>query len=181
VEQGAEAIIVTASGCGVVVKDYAYLMRDDAQYAEKARRVAELARDPVEVIAAEWKRFAPMVAMDHGPQRVAFQAPCTLQHGQKLVGRVEEILEAIGLELTDVADAHLCCGSSARIRYCSRRCRTGSEENKLAALEAGDPDVIATANIGCLLQLGSGTRRPVRHWIELFDARLRSRPADRHA
>jgi len=181
VEQGAEAIIVTASGCGVVVKDYAYLMRDDAQYAEKARRVAELARDPVEVIAAEWKRFAPMVAMDHGPQRVAFQAPCTLQHGQKLVGRVEEILEAIGLELTDVADAHLCCGSSGTYSILQPALSQRLKENKLAALEAGDPDVIATANIGCLLQLGSGTRRPVRHWIELFDARLRSRPAGRQA
>ncbi len=87
IERGAEAILASASGCGVVVKDYAYLLRDDENYAGKAKRVSELARDPVEVVAAEWKRFAPMVAMDHGPQRVAFQAPCSLQHGQQLVGQ----------------------------------------------------------------------------------------------
>ncbi len=112
IERGVEAIVVSASGCGVVVKAYGHLLRDDPAYADKARRVAALARDSVEVIAAEWKRFAPLVAMDHGPQRVAFHSPCTLQHGQRLVGDVEEILEAIGLELTPVADSHLCCGSA---------------------------------------------------------------------
>src|SRR5438445_811099 len=88
-------VVQKKGGCGVVVKDYAYLLRDDAEYSEKAKRVSELARDPVAVIAAEWKRLAPMVAMDHGPQRVAFQSPCTLQHGLQLAGRVEEILAAI--------------------------------------------------------------------------------------
>jgi glycolate oxidase iron-sulfur subunit len=181
VEDRAEAIIASASGCGVLIKDYAYLMREDRRYAEKARRISELARDPVEVIAAEWKRFAPMVAMDHGPQRVAFHAPCTLQHGLKLVGRVEEILEALGFELTNVADAHLCCGSAGTYSILQPSLSQRLKENKVSALEAGDPDIIATANIGCLLQLGSGTSRPVRHWIELFDARLRSRPANRQA
>jgi glycolate oxidase iron-sulfur subunit len=174
IQEGAEAILVSASGCAVVVKDYAYLLRDDAQYAEKAKRVSELARDPVEVIAAEWKRFAPMVAMDHGPQLVAFQSPCTLQHGQQLVGRVEEILEAIGLELTDVSDGHLCCGSAGTYSILQPELSRQLRANKLAALEAGDPGVIVTANIGCLTHLASGTRRPVRHWIELFESRLRS-------
>jgi glycolate oxidase iron-sulfur subunit len=174
IQKGAEAILVSASGCGVVVKDYAYLLRDDAQYAEKAKRVSELARDPVEVIAAEWKRFAPMVAMDHGPQLVAFQSPCTLQHGQQLAGRVEEILEAIGLELTDVSGGHLCCGSAGTYSILQPELSRQLRANKLAALEAGDPGVIVTANIGCLTHLASGTRRPVRHWIELFESRLRS-------
>jgi glycolate oxidase iron-sulfur subunit len=174
VESGAEAIIITASGCGVVVKDYGYLLRDDAAYATKAKRIAELARDPVEVIAAEWKRFAPMVAMDHGPQRVAFHAPCTLQHGQRLTHRVEEILEAVGLELTPVADAHLCCGSAGTYSILQPELSGRLRTNKLAALEAGKPDVVATANIGCLVHLAGAAKEPVQHWLELFEARLRT-------
>ena len=181
VEGGAEAIVVTASGCGVLVKDYAWLLRDDPAYADKARRVAALARDPVEVIAAEWKRLAPLVAMDHGPLKIAFQAPCTLQHGQKLGGRVEEILEAIGLELTDVAGAHLCCGSAGTYSILQPELSGRLKANKITALEAGDPEIIATANIGCLAHLQSATERPVRHWIELFDARLRSRASARQS
>ncbi len=174
VERGAEAILASASGCGVVVKDYAYLLRDDAQYADKAKRISGLARDPVEVIAAEWKRFAPMVAMDHGPQRVAFQSPCSLQHGQQLGGRVEEILEAIGLELTDVGGGHLCCGSAGTYSILQPELSRRLKANKLAALEAGAPGLIVTANIGCLTHLAGGTRLPVRHWIEVFEGRLRS-------
>ena len=181
VERGAEAIVVTASGCGVLVKDYAWLLRDDSLYAEKARRVAELARDPVEVVAAEWKRFAPLVAMDHGPLKVAFQAPCTLQHGQKLAGRVEEILEAIGLELTDVAEAHLCCGSAGTYSILQPELSERLKAAKIEALERGDPEIITTANIGCLAHLQSATRRPVRHWVEVFDARLRSRASARQS
>ena len=174
VEQGAEAILSSASGCGVVVKDYAYLLRDDPLYADKAKKISELARDPVEVIAAEWKRFAPMVAMDHGPQRIAFQSPCTLQHGQQLAGRVEEILEAIGLELTDVSDSHLCCGSAGTYSILQPELAQRLRANKLAALRAGDPGAIVTANIGCLTHLSSGTRLPVQHWIEVFEGRLRT-------
>ena len=175
IKQGAEAIVVTASGCGVTVKDYGHLLRDDPQYADKARMVGQLARDPVEVIADEWKRFAPLVAMDHGPQRVAFHSPCTLQHGQQLNGRVEEILEAIGLELAPVADGHLCCGSAGTYSILQPALSEQLKINKLAALEASAPDLIATANIGCLNHLASGTQRPVRHWVEIFDARLRTR------
>jgi glycolate dehydrogenase iron-sulfur subunit len=175
VEKGAEAIVVTASGCGVSVKDYGHLLRDDPEYAAKAQRVSGLARDPVEVIAAEWKRFAPLVAMDHGPQRVAFHSPCTLQHGQKLGGRVEEILEAIGLELAPVKDGHLCCGSAGTYSILQPVLSQQLKINKLEALETSEPDMIATANIGCLSHLASGTQRPVRHWLEIFDSRLRTR------
>ncbi|MGH8713955.1 MAG: glycolate oxidase subunit GlcF, partial [Casimicrobiaceae bacterium] len=173
IERGAEAIVVSASGCGVVVKAYDHLLRDDPAYADKARRVAALARDPVEVIAAEWKRFAPLVAMDHGPQRVAFHSPCTMQHGLRLIGNVEEILEAIGLELTPVADAHLCCGSAGTYSILQPALSEKLKADKLAALEAAAPDVIATANIGCLVHLASAARRPVLHWIEIFESRLR--------
>src|SRR5450755_1869393 len=175
VENGAEAIVVTASACGVAVKDYGHLLRDDPEYADKARRVGQLARDPVEVIADEWKQFAPLVAMDHGPQRVAFHSPCTLQHGQKLDGRVEEILEALGLELAPVADGHLCCGSAGTYSILQPELSQKLKVNKLEALVASEPDMIATANIGCLNHLATGTKLPVRHWVEIFDARLRSR------
>jgi glycolate oxidase iron-sulfur subunit len=172
VERGAEAIVVTASGCGVQLKEYGDLLREDPVYAERARRIAALARDPVEIVAAEWKRIAPLVAMDRGAQRVAFQAPCTLQHGLRLGGRVEEILKALGLELTAVADAHLCCGSAGTYSILQPDLSQQLRANKLTALEAGRPEVIATANIGCLVHLSAATQRPVRHWIELLEGRL---------
>ncbi len=173
IERGAEAIVVTATGCGVQVKEYGDLLRDDPTYAERARHVSALSRDTIEVVAAEWKRIAPLVARDRGAERVAFHAPCTLQHGLKLGGRVEEILRALGLELVPVADAHLCCGSAGTYSILQPELSQKLRANKLSALEAGQPDVIATANIGCLMHLSAATARPVRHWIELLDARLR--------
>ncbi len=110
--------------------------------------------------------------MDLGPQKVAFQSPCSLQHGMKLKGRVEEILLALGLELTPVADAHLCCGSAGTYSMLQPKLSRELKAAKLTALEAGRPDVIATANIGCLAHLADGAQRPVRHWIELLDARM---------
>jgi len=171
-DRDAEAVIVTATGCGVMVKDYGYLLRDDRAYADKAKRIAELARDPVEVIGAEWRSIAPKIAMDFGPLKVAFHPPCTLQHGMKLAGRVEEILSALGLELTPVANGHLCCGSAGTYSILQPELSSRLKANKLAALEAGAPDVIASANIGCMTHLATGTSRPVRHWIELLDSRM---------
>jgi glycolate oxidase iron-sulfur subunit len=174
IERGAEAIVVTASGCGVMVKDYGEALKHDPAYASKARRIAELARDPVEIVATQWKRLAPRVAMDHGPDRVALHTPCSLQHAQKLNGRIDEIIEALGFELTPVADAHLCCGSAGTYSILQSELANELRANKLAALEAGKPNVIATANIGCQMHLAAATHRPVLHWIELLDARLRS-------
>jgi glycolate oxidase iron-sulfur subunit len=172
VDRDVEAVVVTASGCGTMVKDYGHLLQHDRRYAEKARRISAVARDPVEVIGAEWTRIAPKIAMDLGPQKVAFQSPCSLQHGMKLNGRVEEILQALGVELTPVDDPHLCCGSSGTYSLLQPGLARTLRTNKLAALEAGRPDIIATANIGCLAHLAAGTRRPIRHWIELLDARM---------
>ena len=172
VDRNVEAIVVTASGCGVMVKEYGHLLRLDREYAEKAKWISKIARDTVEVIGAEWTRIAPRIAMDAGAQKVAFHSPCSLQHGMQLNGRVEEILQALGLDLTPVADSHLCCGSSGTYSLLQPKLASELKANKLAALEAGRPDVIATANIGCLAHLASGTRRPVRHWIELLDARM---------
>jgi glycolate oxidase iron-sulfur subunit len=155
-----------------MVKDYGHLLRGDPAYAERAARIPALTRDTVEVIGAEWPRIAPGIAMDIGAQKVAFQSPCSLQHGMQLKGRVEEILLALGLELTPVADAHLCCGSAGTYSLLQPELSSALKAAKLKALEAGRPDVIATANIGCLAHLADGTRRPVRHWIELLDARM---------
>ena len=170
--RGVEAIVVTATGCGVMVKDYGHFLAGDAAYAGKAKKVAEAARDPIEIVTAEWKRIAPLVAMDQGPQRVVFHSPCTLQHGMRIRGQVEEILLAIGHSLLPAADAHLCCGSAGTYSVLQPALSGLLKANKLKALEAPRPDVIATANIGCLTHLESGTRTPVRHWIELLDARM---------
>ena len=171
-DRNAEAVVVTATGCGVMVKDYGHLLRNDKAYAEKAERISSLTRDPVEVVGAEWKKIAPKIAMDQGPLRVAFHSPCTLQHGMKLAGCVEEIVLALGLELTPVAGGHLCCGSAGTYSILQPELSARLKANKLIALEAGGPDVIASANIGCIVHLASGTSRPVRHWIELLDARM---------
>ena len=172
VDRDVEAIVVSASGCGVMVKDYGRLLQHEKGYRKRAKRIASLARDPVEVIGAEWPRIAPVIALDLGAQKVAFQSPCSLQHGLKLGGRVEEILQAIGLELLPVADPHLCCGSAGTYSLLQPKLSGELKAAKLKALEHGRPDVIATANIGCLTHLADGARRPVRHWIELLDERM---------
>ncbi|KAB7619752.1 glycolate oxidase subunit GlcF [Alkalilimnicola sp. S0819] len=168
VERGVEAIIVNASGCGVQVKDYGHLLRDDPDYAEKAARVSALTRDPVEFFEDRAEELAPA---DDAPRRIAFQAPCTLQHGQQLSGRVEALLAKIGFELTSVPDAHLCCGSAGTYSVLQPKLSKQLRDNKLAALGSGAPELIATANIGCLTHLDAASELPVRHWLELISAR----------
>jgi glycolate oxidase iron-sulfur subunit len=172
VERGAAAIVVTATACAVMVKDYGHVMAEDPAYAHKAARIAALARDPIEVVSAEWARIEPFVgpSQDAGP--LAFHSPCTLQHGLKIRGKVEAVLRALGFELTPVADAHLCCGSAGTYSVLQPKLSRELRANKLKALEAGRPRQIATANIGCMMHLAAGTRTPVRHWIEVLDERL---------
>ncbi|HEX4884210.1 MAG TPA: glycolate oxidase subunit GlcF, partial [Casimicrobiaceae bacterium] len=172
IARGAEAIVTTSSGCGVMVKDYGHLFAHDPAYADKAARVAALARDPVEVIGDEWKSIAGRVAMDRGSQRIAFHPPCTLQHGMKLKGRVEEILRALGHELVPVADAHLCCGSAGTYSILQPELADELKRRKLAALQAERPALIVSSNIGCQTHLASGTSRPIRHWIEVLDQKM---------
>lgn len=164
IEAGAEAIVVNASGCGAQVKEYGYLLRNDPIYAAKAARVSALARDPVELLEAFAARLTP--AAD-APQRIAFQSPCTLQHGQKLGGRVEALLSRLGFTLTPVADAHLCCGSAGTYSILQPDLSAQLKSRKLANLGAGAPELIATANIGCLSHLAADADVPVRHWLEL--------------
>src|SRR5712692_9850622 len=163
---GAEAIVVTASGCGVTVKDYGHLLAEDPQYRDKAARISSITRDLCEVITPD------MVSTSAGRGTVAFQSPCTLQHGQQLRGRVEALLAHAGYTLQPVNDAHLCCGSAGTYSLLQPAISRELRGRKLAALEAGRPDVIATANIGCLTHLQGGTATPVRHWIELLDVDL---------
>jgi glycolate oxidase iron-sulfur subunit len=176
-DEKAEAIVVTASGCGTTVAEYGYLLRNDAQYAEKAKRISALYRDVSQVIAEEKNALAKLLATQSKPkQKLAFHSPCSLQHGLKIKGTVEEILTAAGYELTNVPDGHLCCGSAGTYSILQSELSQQLLANKVAALESGAPQMIATANIGCLAHIESGlnasSRTPIRHWIELVDERL---------
>jgi glycolate oxidase iron-sulfur subunit len=162
VERGeVEAIVVTASGCGSTVKEYGHYLAHDPGYRDKAARIAALAKDLSEVVPA------PARAAAKG--RIAFQSPCSLQHGQQIRGKVEALLAQAGYELAPVAEAHLCCGSAGTYSILQPALSGGLRARKLAALEAGAPEAVATANIGCLAHLQAGARVPVRHWIEFLD------------
>jgi glycolate oxidase iron-sulfur subunit len=167
-DNGAEAIVITASGCGAHVRDYGHLLRHDAAYAEKAARVSANARDISEVVVAEAAALTPLLTALDAPQAVAFHSPCTLQHGLQLRGIVEPLLTVAGFSLTPVADGHLCCGSAGTYSITQPEIAGQLKTNKLAALTAGTPQVIATANIGCLSHLATDSPVPVRHWIELI-------------
>ncbi|MEK7759196.1 MAG: glycolate oxidase subunit GlcF [Pseudomonadota bacterium] len=165
-ETGSEAIVMTASGCGVHVKDYGHLLRDDPAYADKARRVSALTKDISEILAKEdLSALRPRI---QPAGKIAFQSPCTLQHGQKLGGVVEKILRDLGFELVPVPEAHLCCGSAGTYSLLQTALSSQLRTRKLAALESGKPQRIVTANIGCLAHLQSGTTIPVQHWVELI-------------
>ena len=174
IEAGCEAIVVTASGCGVHVKDYGHLLKEDARYAAKAERVGALARDVSEVVAAESERLAPLLGVSPRLtfQRIAFHSPCTLQHGMKLKGVAESLLTQAGFELTPVVDSHMCCGSAGTYSVLQAEIAGQLRKNKLAALNAGQPAMIASANIGCITHLQEASDIPVRHWIELLAERL---------
>jgi len=172
VEAGAEAIVITASGCGTMVKDYAHLLRHDTGYAAKAARISELARDVSEVVAAEREALAGKFRADAEPVKVAFQSPCSLQHGLKIVGTVEAILRDAGFTLTAVPDSHLCCGSAGTYSILKPELSKRLLHGKLRALKSGRPAEVATANIGCLSHLATECEVPVRHWIEMVEERL---------
>jgi glycolate oxidase iron-sulfur subunit len=169
-DQGAEAIVSTASGCGVFVKDYGHFLKDDPAYAARAARVAAATRDLCEVLSVEDLRQAGVNAsVMRG--RVAWQAPCTLQHGQRstTAGKVEALLEAAGYVLSPVASPYLCCGSAGTYSILQAELSAQLRERKLETLMDGQPAKIATANIGCLEHLRAASPVPVKHWVELID------------
>jgi glycolate oxidase iron-sulfur subunit len=183
--QGVEAIVMTASGCGVTVKEYGHLLRHDPAYAQKAARISALAKDISEIIGLEIP--ALMSLLNSGPSnpnngkkpKLAFHSPCTLQHGMRIRGVVEKILVAAGFELTYVPDAHLCCGSAGTYSILQPQLSQQLLKNKISALESGDPTRLATANIGCLTHLREGASLPIEHWIEILDEKLYSVDAER--
>ncbi|HEU4775954.1 MAG TPA: glycolate oxidase subunit GlcF [Telluria sp.] len=166
-----EAIVMTASGCGVTVKEYGHLLAHDAAYAAKAERISAITRDLSEVVP---QFEAELAARLKGKlvKRVAWHPPCTLQHGQQIRGKVEGVLRAAGVDVKLCADSHLCCGSAGTYSVLQPGLATELRDRKLANLLATEPEVIVSANIGCLSHLQSGTEVPVTHWIELIDQAL---------
>ena len=173
--EGVEAIVMTASGCGTTVKEYHHLLAHDPAYAAKAKRISALTRDISEVIAAELARLKLLLAATKAntqASKLALQLPCSLQHGQQIRGLTESILVAAGFELTPVADSHLCCGSAGTYSILQPELSARLKANKLAALHAGSPQAIVSANMGCLSHLQSGTALPLEHWIVALERRL---------
>jgi glycolate oxidase iron-sulfur subunit len=175
VESGSvEAIAITASGCGTTVKEYGHLLAHDPAYAAKAARVSALTRDLSELVIDEKALPAALKAAAGTSQakKIAYHPPCSLQHGQQVRGKAEQMLKDAGFELTPVAEAHLCCGSAGAYSVLNPEIAGQLKTRKLGNLEAGKPDLICSANIGCLTHLQSGTSTPVKHWVEVIDSVL---------
>jgi glycolate oxidase iron-sulfur subunit len=169
IEGGVDTIVINASGCGSMIKEYGHLLADDPAYAEKAARVSAAAKDVSEVLPAFEARLIDKLAGRKSAQRVAYHPPCSLQHGQKIRGKVESLLRAAGVDVALCADSHLCCGSAGTYSVLHKEMATRLRDDKLAKLEATAPDRIVSANVGCITHLQSGTATPVEHWIELLD------------
>jgi glycolate oxidase iron-sulfur subunit len=162
-----EAIVMTASGCGVTVKEYGHLLAHDPAYADKARRISALTRDLSEVLP----EFEPQLERGRGrsADRVAYHPPCTLQHGQQIRGKVEGVLRVAGIDVVLCADSHLCCGSAGSYSLLQPELSLQLRDRKLASLSDTGAQTIVSANVGCTAHLQSGTETPVMHWIELLD------------
>ncbi len=169
VEAGVEAIVMTASGCGVTVKEYGHLLAHDPAYSERASKISAMTKDLSEILPEFTQQLATKVTVR---KRVAYHPPCTLQHGQQIRGKVEEVLRAVGVDVKLCADSHLCCGSAGTYSVLQPELSYKLRNNKLRNLEATGAEEIVSANIGCLTHLQSGTDTAVRHWVELIDQHL---------
>ena len=167
-----DAIVSNASGCGVTVKEYGYLLRREPAYAARAARVSEAARDLSELLPEIAAKLQGRLRIPPGQERIAYHPPCTLQHGQKLRGGVEAHLRALGFDVHLPQDAHLCCGSAGTYSVLQPELSGQLRERKLAALSACQAQGVVSANIGCITHLQAGTQAPVRHWVEALDAAL---------
>lgn len=162
---GVEAVVITASGCGAMVKDYKYHLRDEPDYFIKAERISYLAKDIAEIISKEnYQKLAPTKG-----SRIAWHPPCSLQHGMKIRGVVENILQDCGFVLVPVTDEHLCCGSAGTYSLLQPELAQQLRSNKLDNLLAQQPEYIVTANIGCQTHLQETSPVPVKHWIHVLD------------
>lgn len=172
--EGLDAILVTASGCGTVIKDYGYLLREDAAFAADAAKVSALAKDITEYVAG--LGLEPTARQDNIV--VAYHSACSLQHGQKITGLPKELLSKNGFVVKDVPESHLCCGSAGTYNILQPELAGRLRDRKVANIASVKPDMIAAGNIGCMVQIASGTSVPVVHTIELLDwATGGSRPA----
>jgi glycolate oxidase iron-sulfur subunit len=172
VEQGVEALVMNASGCGVTVKEYGHILRDDPVYAAKAERISALTQDLSEMLPSLLASLRNKVRVAGQPALV-FHPPCTLQHGQKLKGGVEQHLAELGFSVRIAAnESHLCCGSAGTYSVLNPVLSYQLRDRKLDYLAASQDEVIISANIGCITHLQSGTSGAVRHWVEVLDAAL---------
>jgi glycolate oxidase iron-sulfur subunit len=174
--EGLDAILVTTSGCGTVIKDYGYLLREDAAFAADAAKVSALAKDITEYVAG--LGLVPSTQQDNNNIVVAYHSACSLQHGQKITGLPKELLSKNGFVVKDVPESHLCCGSAGTYNILQPELAGRLRDRKVANIASVKPDMIAAGNIGCMVQIASGTSVPVVHTIELLDwATGGSRPA----
>jgi len=166
-----EAIVMNASGCGVTVREYGHMLKDDPAYAEKAARISAITRDLSELLPDIAPTLKPRVKAPAG--LVAYHPPCTLQHGQKLRGGVEKHLRGLGFDVQVAqSESHLCCGSAGTYSVLQADLSYKLRDRKLGHLNQLQPTTIVSANIGCITHLQSGTEVPVRHWVELLDEAL---------
>lgn len=166
----AECIVMNASGCGAMVKEYAHHLRGDPAYVAKALRLVDKVRDVAEIVAPHAAQLAGRL---HGlPARAAFHPPCTLQHWQGLRGVSERLLVDLGFALQPFGESHLCCGSAGTYSVTQPELAQSLRDRKLGHIDAAQPDCIVSSNIGCITHLQSGTATPVRHWIEVVDEAL---------
>jgi glycolate oxidase iron-sulfur subunit len=163
--EGLDAILITTSGCGTTIKDYGFMLRTDPAYAEKAARVSAIARDVSEYLS-ELDLAAP--ATPSGLV-VAYHSACSMQHGQKIVRQPKELLKRAGFVVKDVPEGHLCCGSAGTYNMMQPQIATRLRDRKAANIAKVAPDIIATGNIGCMVQIGKATRIPIVHTVELLD------------
>jgi len=166
IEAGAEAIVISASGCGSMVKEYGEKLKHDDAYAAKAKRISALTRDLSEILI---KEDLEKLVVKQTNRKTAVHCPCSLQHAQQLGGHVEQILQRAGIELSKTQNGHLCCGSAGTYSLLQPTLSQQLLTNKINDLTIDNPDQIVTANIGCQLHLGSHASVPVKHWIELLD------------
>nr|MBC8158041.1 glycolate oxidase iron-sulfur subunit [Alphaproteobacteria bacterium] len=162
---GLDAVVINTSGCGVTVKDYGHLLKDDADWADAAVRIGELAKDVTEVLS----NLTLKPDNDTARPVVAYHSACSMQHGQQLRDEPKQLLRDAGFEVREPAEGHICCGSAGTYNLLQPKLASQLQDRKVAHIEALGADVVAAGNLGCMVQIGDGTNLPVVHTAELLD------------